>query len=322
MAQIKQDAFAEAGGFLRRHLEYNLPEVLTRRYSSLPFANGRYVRLMTDLPLGASSVIQETVDTYGDAAVTAGAATDVPLAHAGVGEDKYKVIQLSSAFQYSWNELLSAQQASRNGYHSGDLTNYRMFSARRAIAEKLNQVVAYGSPGLDVPGFYSNSHIPQRNESTDFINDSSVTAQEIADFLISEADDIADESQLTERPNVVLVPVALHTQLTTKSVSGTDTTIKEYVLKNSPYIEAIEPVTECKAAQLEQFGVTASGNGRDRVIFYPLNEEVVQGRITEAQQLPETQHDQMFKVVLVQFTAGCWFNYPKAARYVDIPTKS
>ena len=33
MAQIKQDAFAEAGGFLRRHLEYNLPEVLTRRYS-------------------------------------------------------------------------------------------------------------------------------------------------------------------------------------------------------------------------------------------------------------------------------------------------
>jgi hypothetical protein len=193
------------------------------------------------------------------------------------------------------------------------LSDKKAFAARRAIAEKMNKIAAFGAAKYDCTGFLNNPDVPVDNSSFD---PDAATADEFVEWFIDEIISVESSTELTESPTTALVTPELHGTMLKKRLSGTDMNVKQYILENTDLVD-IRKVTELKSATLEANGVQAGGTNKDRVLLYPLDPEIVERHIEMTKPLPEEYRNAKYITPMYACTSPVIWNFPKAARAID-----
>ncbi|MGL6341850.1 MAG: major capsid family protein [Waterburya sp.] len=307
---FRNDAIGQAGVFLSRQLEQRLPKIYEKRYPALKFSNGTLLPSAAELEAGADSVVEEIMETIGEAGeASADQIDDIPLADAGITEFKYPVMVKPIAIRYSVRELQASIKGNRN------IRGMRELAARRAIEESANKIAAYGDKKTGAVGLLNDLNVPVNNSSFDPYT---ATQDQLIDFLTGEVSKVIVSSKLTEEPNTMLVPVKLHELITNKRIPDSPLTVKKFILENNPYITDIVPCNEVAAAELEANGVETAGTNKDSILIYPRNPEVVQ-RLFEPLATMEPQLRGMnFVVIMYYATTGAIWHYPGSAIRVKV----
>jgi hypothetical protein len=298
-----------AGVHLKRFLEQRLPAVLEKRYRNLNFENGSIIPTIPDLQAGAATLVQEQMEVVGEAAIGADEAFDIPLSDIGAEEVSYKIIAVFSGFHFTFRQM---QAADRSGV---PLSDKKAFAARRAIAEKMNQIAAFGTSKYDLTGFLNNVDVPVNNSS---FNPYAATGDELAEWIIDECIAIEDSTELTEMPNTLLVTPLLHGEMVKKRMSDSDTTVEQFVLKSTG-LASIRKLTELKSATLEANGVQAASTNKDRMVLYPLDSEILERHIEPTAPMPQEYRGGKYITPMYACTSPVIWNFPKAGRYIDYP---
>ena len=306
--------------FLTQYLEYKLPVVLRKRFSSLYFDDGTYCPQVADIPVGAETISVEVIQHYGQAAIMTGAAQDAPMSEVTVDKDVYRIAHIFGAFSVTDPELRSAEMASSNGQLTTNFADERLVAMRRMIAVKSHQLCAYGSAKHDIFGILNHPEVPLSNTSTYKLYAGNATAKNIIDFIANEYYTGWSSTNYVELPNALYIPPDLFKLLNTTFRSDTTgDTLMDVAKKVMPSIRVIAQMPELASAELEANGVHAGSTGKDRLVFLNLSSENVVRHFAPMYVMPPVQEGMRYNTYAYQSVSSVQFDYPKTARYADFP---
>lgn len=198
---------------------------------------------------GAETITYQSFDSVGLMKIIANYADDLPRSDIFGKENTSKVKSLGGSYGYSVQEIRAAQMANRN------LNNRKANAVRRANEQAVNRIAWFGDADTGLLGMLTQPNVPAATVQTGatsgnvrWIGATVKTPAEIVQDLNDLCNDPIDASNGVEIPDTVLLPIAQFTKIsTTRMESGTDTTIKEFFMKNNPQITTLEWVNELKA---------------------------------------------------------------------------
>jgi hypothetical protein len=128
------------------------------------------------------------------------------------------------------------------------------------------------------------------------------TTDEILKDLNDAVHGIVDLTNGAESPDTVVLPIAQYTKIaTTRADSGTDTTVLQYFLQNSPFINSVEWANELKGAF----------NGEDGFIVYRRDPETMTMEMPSMlEMLPVQERGLEYIVPCHSRVAGTLIYYP------------
>lgn len=317
------------GEYLHRSLQQKLPKVLMQRRKKLLFENGVLIPTHTDLKPGAKEVVQDQIEEYGEAKLMSSEASDIPLVEITASENNYRVFKAMAGFGYSYDEEAAAAMARANNVRY-DVRTIKMTTAARVIAERLNNLAAYGSTAVGVTGLVNNANVTLTDSSFDPY-DANSTAEDIADFILEEVTEIAVASNNVEDPTDLLVSTRFWGLCRRLTMKDSAVTVLDFIrerLEDSDVpngIKNIYPRPELLSEKLEAAGVQSSGTNKDRFVLYPRDEVVLERHIRITEMLP-FDFTEVRNGRRIYPMRGCStetiINYPGAIRYVDSPKKA
>jgi hypothetical protein len=206
------------------------------------------IPVSTEAGAGAETISYEQYDITGIAKIIANYADDLPRADVKGKEFFAPVKSIGNSYGYSLQEIRAAQMAGKS------LEQRKSNAAARAQREKWNRIAFNGDSATGLPGWLTNANVPaspvaEGGGAGDPTEWEDKTPTEILKDLNDAVNGIIDLTNGAEQPNTVVLPIKQYTQIaTTRQDSGTDTTILEYFLRNSPTITAVEWANELKGA--------------------------------------------------------------------------
>jgi hypothetical protein len=205
------------------------------------------IPVSTEAGPGAETISYEQYDITGIAKIIANYADDLPRADVKGKEFFAPVKSIGNSYGYSLQEIRAAAQG--NGK---PLQQRKANAAAEAQRKKWNDIAFFGDAATGIPGWLTNTNVPASpvvdgaSEDTEW---DTKTPREILKDLNDAVNGIIDLTNGAEEPNTVVMPIAQHTLIaTTPMDTGTDTTILEYFLRNSPTVTAVERANELKGA--------------------------------------------------------------------------
>ena len=230
--------------FFERELEFKKAQ--TYDVVRAPLKAFELIPVSTEAGPGAEVISYEQYDMTGIAKIVANYADDLPRADVKGKEFFAQVRSVGNSFGYSLQEIRAAQLAGKS------LEQRKSNAAARSQREKWNDIAFNGDAEYNLQGWLSNTNVPtspvDAGASTDTEWDTK-TPSEILKDLNDAVNGVVDLTNGAEQPNTVVLPIAQYTQIsTTRADSGTDTTILEYFLQNSPFIDSVEWANELKGA--------------------------------------------------------------------------
>jgi hypothetical protein len=84
-------------------------------------------------------------------------------------------------------------------------------------------------------------------------------------------------------------------------------------------LRGIVGINECRADQLEVYGVKAAGTNDDRVVFVPMNPDAAERKFYPMQTLEPQLVGMSYKTYMYMGTSEPIIHYPGSMLYVDIP---
>lgn len=306
--------------FLTRYLEWKLPEVLRKRHPELYFDNGALCPQVGDLPSGAQFISVETIRHYGQAALMAGVAQDIPVTEITVGQEAYRAVCVVGKVEFGDPEVRAAKFAETNGQLVTDFQEERLFALRRMIDVKAHELCAFGSAANTLTGFLNHPEVPKSDTSSYKMYAPNATAKAIIDFITAEIHALWTETNFVESPNALLVPPKLWQVITSIYRSDqTDTTIKDALMQINPSLQQIIPVRELASSVLEANGVHAPSTGKDRMMIYNLSPDNVKRHFNPLYIMPPQLDGMKHQIIGYKGVSSVRYSYPKTARYVDFP---
>lgn len=271
------------GIYQSRLLEKRVRQVLRARRRMLPFFGADLIPTSADLQPGTRELVQDKVLEFGEAALMAQDADDVPLVEINAREDRYRVVMPVAGYPVKFGEVLADNVARANGIQYNP-TDVRSSAVIRAIEEKCNKFTAVGDSTLSMTGVLNDANVTPVNSSFDAF-DAATTADEIADWFLTLVGDIFKNSNNVEYPNTALISTPLHELMTRRRMPDSSETILSYIVKTQQArssiiagqrLENIVPLVECGSTYLEANGVESGGTNKDRIVLYPMDQEVVE----------------------------------------------
>lgn len=254
--------------FIDRALDHIMTEVFN---TELPPLKGKlYVPIRSTTPPGAKTVTYRQYTRAGLAQWITDYGHDLPTVSFWVKEFTTSIHKIGDQYMYTIEDLLASMMASANGQP----VNVDMELAAAAligIEQKLDRAARVGtadgeSPDLGLVGLLNLPNatiftVPAGSSGGQAF--SGKTPDEIANDLFAIASAQVETTFEVEAPNSILLPLAQHGLVVQRRMGdGSDTTIKDFVLKNSPWITAIDPWSFLKNA-----GTSTS----DRMVCYNRN---------------------------------------------------
>jgi len=195
---------------------------------------------------GAETITYQSYDITGIAKIIANYADDLPRADVKGKEFVARIRSIGNSFGYSLQELRAASFAGK------PLEARKAAAAARAQRELWNRIAFFGDEEYGLPGWLTNANVPsaavEAGASTDTEWDTK-TPDEILKDLNDAVNGIVDLTNGAEQPDTVVLPIAQYTKIATmRADSGTDTTVLQYFLQNSPFITSVEWANELKGA--------------------------------------------------------------------------
>lgn len=309
LAQIRADEGATA--FFDRELEHR--KARTYDVIRAPLKAFELIPVDSSAGPGAESITYEQYDSVGVAKVIANYATDLPRADVKGREFTARVKSVGNSYGYSLQEIRAAMMAGK------PLEQRKANAAARAQREKWNRIAFYGDAVNNLQGWLTNGNIPAEDVAADGNEGDASASTEWADKTPTQivrdmnalANGIFDRTNGVEQPNTLVLPINQYTMIaTTRMDSGTDTTILEFFLKNSPFITSVEWAAELSAAQLAANGLDSVFNG-DIMIAYRRDPDALTLEMPQMfEQLPVQERGLEFVVPCHSRIAGVIVYYP------------
>lgn len=259
---------------------------------------------------GVTSITYQSFDMTGKAKIINGGAKDLPRADAGGREITNPVRELGIAYGWNVKEIAASARAGRS------IDRQRSNAANRAIEEAVNDIAFNGNVEHGLPGFLSNPDIPI-GPATDIGGGvtewSSKTPVQIYEDCTALLKSIFINSKMAERPDTLLLPPTQWSILIeTRMADGTDTTIAQFLVKNSPYLNSLDdiiPVNELAGA---------GTGGVDIMVAYTRRPDKLQLEIpAEMQYLPAQEQGLEMVVPGWLSICGVVIYYPLSASIIE-----
>ena len=266
---------------------------------------------------GAESIVYEQYDSTGIAKIIANYADDLPRANVKGKEFTARVKSVGNSYGYSLQEVRAAQMAGK------PLVQRQADAAARAQRELWNRIAFYGDAEYGIPGFLTNTNIPDSSAPGDGAGSGTTFASKVGtpDLIIRDLNNLANtivtSTNGAEQPDTIVLPVAQYALLSSTPRSSTsDTTILDYFLANNPFINSVEWANELTAAQMAANGVTRFTG--DVCFAYRRSPDVLTLEMPQMfEQLPVQERNLEYVVPCHSRIAGVLVYYPLACRLLD-----
>lgn len=254
---------------------------------------------------GAESIVYEQYDITGLAKIIANYADDLPRADAKGKEVVAKIRSVGNSYGYNIQEIRAAMFAGK------PLEQRKANAAARAQREIWNRIAFNGDTEHGLQGWLTNPNIPVASVAADGNENGGVgstlfehkTPQQIIRDLNEVVNGIFERTNGAERPTTLALPIKQWTQIsTTRMDSGTDTTILQFFLNNSPFITSVEWANELKGA---------GTGGVDIMIAYDRSPDKITLEMPQGfEQFPVQERGLEFVVPCHSRIAGVLIYYP------------
>ena len=199
-----------------------------------------------DAGAGAETISYQQFDETGISKIIANYADDLPRADVKGKEFFAKVRSIGNSYGYSLQEIRAAQFAGR------PLEQRKASAAARAQREQWNRIAFYGDATHGLQGWIGAANVPSAAVVAGAATTTTwatKTPAEILKDLNDAANGIVDLTNGAEIPDTLVLPIKQYTQIATLNAgTGTDTTVLQYFLANSPFIKTVEWANELKGA--------------------------------------------------------------------------
>lgn len=253
---------------------------------------------------GITSITYRTYDMAGAAKIINAYADDLPRADVAGKETTIPVRSVGISYGYNLDEIQASQLT------GAALDQRRANAARRSNEQVVNDVAFFGDNESGLPGLFSNPNIPtgavvNPGSGTEWVNK---TPDEILFDVNDLFADIFETTKMVEQGNTLLMPPAQWSYImSTPRSSNSDTTIAQYLVQNSPYLNSLDdliPVNECSAANNPLLST-------DAMVAYDRNPDKLQLEIpVELEMLPVQQKNLEFVVPGRSRLGGLNIYYP------------
>lgn len=270
---------------------------------------------------GAESYVWRQFDKRGQAKIVQNYADDFPNAEVIGKEFQTRLVSLGASYQYTLQDLRAASMAGM------PLETRKAETARRVMENLVEQIAAVGMNGafgadptetgdnIPIYGLCNFPNIGVNTTTHNWTNGSTTVAQILADVNALQAS-IFNTSLGVHTPDTLVLPTTVYSYLATtpRSPTFTDDTILQYMLKQSPWLKAIEYWPWLDTAGKLQDTTTAG----PRCILYERSPEILQMVVPqEFEQLPPQMINMAFKIPCHMRFGGVTIRYPKAVAYLD-----
>lgn len=215
--------------FLARQLEVIKAKVYDVKYPALKAKS--FFPVSAEDP-GAETITYRMLDAFGMAKIIANYAKDFPRVDVFSTEHTVKVKSVGSSYDYSIQDLRRSSLAGR------DLESDRAKAARRMIETTIDDIVAIGIPSAGTFGVLNHPNIGATAAVGAW---GAATPDAIIADVNNAVQAIITATKSVYAPDTLLLPPSAFTKLSSTPRSATsDTTILQWIMKNSPYIRNID----------------------------------------------------------------------------------
>lgn len=290
--------------FFNRELEYIKSKSYDTKQRMLKAA--QLIPVSTEAGPGAREITFRRYTMRGTAKIISDYAKDIPRADIYGEEETVKVKHIASSYGYSIFEIQESRRVNKR------LDVRRAQAANRAVDEKMDRLVWFGSTKhniqgfLDYPGILEYTTPNGAGGNPEF--DTKTSAEILADMnaMISTP---VETTNGVERPNTLLLPIAQYELVATlRNSDASDLTVLEYFKRNRPGV-MVEPLDVLKGA-----GV----GGSDRMMAYVRDpEHLTQEMPVPRQQEAPQQNGLEVEVIVWGDHAGVIVYYPLSVIFAD-----
>lgn len=265
------------------------------------------IPVSTEAGPGAESIVYEQYDSTGIAKLIANYADDLPRADVKGKEFFAPIKSIGNSYGYSLQEIRAAQMAGKS------LEQRKANAAVRAQREKWNRIAFFGDADTGLPGWLSNANVPNSAVaagagSGDPTEWADKTPAEILKDMNDAVNGIVDLTNGAESPNTIVLPIAQYTLIaTTNAGTGTDTTILEYFLRNSPFITDVQWANELKGA--------FTGDADGFIVYDRSPDKMTFEMPQDFEQLPVQERGLEFVIPCHSRVGGTIIYYPLSQRF-------
>lgn len=295
---------ADESIFFLRQLEFLKSRSYDVKYATLKIRD--LVPLSFEAGPGAESITYEQFDQVGIAKIVSNYATDFPRADVKGKEFTSIVKSLGSSYGYNVQEVRSANFAGK------PLVQRKADSARRAVAQKENDIGFFGDSVANLGGWLTNPNIPDvALTNGDWLG--TATPDQVVADLNNLAHTVVDQSLGVEAAQTLLLPIKYLTFLAATPRSSTsDTTILNFFLGNNGFITDVDWVNELDASR-------SKGNlAKDTAIVYDRNPNAFTYEIPqEFETFPPQEKGMEFVVHVHERVGGVIIYYPLSQAKTD-----
>jgi hypothetical protein len=304
MVHALNTGFLDANGavFFQRQLEYIKARSYDVKYAELKAR--QLFPVSNDGGPGVALITYRTYDQVGAAKIINAYANDLPRADVAGKETTIPVRSVGISYGYNIDEIQASELTGMG------LDQRRANAATKSIEQVINDVAFFGDAISGLAGLFDNPNIP----TGAVVNPGSGTAWTVKspDEIIFDINDlfadIFETTKMVERGNTLMVPPAQWSYIaSTPRASNSDTTILQYIIQNSPYLNSTEdiiPVNECNAVDNDVLSV-------DAMVAYDRSPDKLQLEIpVELEYLPVQQKNLEFVVPGRSRLGGLNIYYP------------
>lgn len=308
---ISQNLDANESAFFARELETIKAKTYDIKYPALKATS--LIPVSGDAGTGAESITYQQFDQVGIMKIISNYADDLPRSDVFGVEFTSKVKSLGGSYGYNVQEVRNAAMAGR------PLSARKASSVRKANDLRVNNIAWFGNEKAGLLGLLNQPNIPAAVASTGatttkipWVAAAPADEKNPVEILKDLNDTVTSIEEVTkgvEVPDTILLPIAQNRKIsTTRMADGTDTTIKEYFLKNTPEIKQIEWVNELKDVNPLPSG---DGGTKDVMIAYSKNPDNLTLEIPQPfEQFPAQERNLEFVVPAHSRIGGVIVYYP------------
>jgi hypothetical protein len=307
---ITQNLDDNESAFFARELEHIKSQTFDVKYPALKAM--QMIPVAIDAGPGAKTITYQQFNQSGIMKIIANYADDLPRSDVFGKEFTSKVKSLGGSYGYNVQEIREAQMAGLS------LNARKATSVRKANDQAVNRIGWFGDASSGLLGFLNQPNVPAAvvpagvtTTNVPWIGASPKNPSEILQDMNDAVTRIIDLTLGVEVPNTMLLPVAQNRKIsTTRLDSGTDTTIKEFFMKNNPEIQMIDFVNELKNVSPAPSGGAAP---TDVMITYDRSPEVLTLELPQPfEQFPAQERNLEFVIPAHSRIGGVIVYYPLA----------
>jgi len=296
--------------FMESQVAYIERQAYRVRYPSIQYPT--LVPITSEAPDWINTITHYSMDMTGSADFISAQADDFPLADASKQQFNVQVEMLGAAYQYNTEEMMQAQMTGMN------LSAERAIAARRAVEEKIDDLVLNGYSALKWDSLINSSLVPKSDAAATGSGSLRTWKSKTADQVLGEINELLErvhvDSLTVEMADTILMPWTLIHDISTRRISeGVDNTILSFLRQNNVYTATTGRPLRIRPLR----GLESQSNGR--IIAYRFDPEILRFHLPMPFRFlePMRKSAMTWQVQGVFRTGGLEIRLPNAMRYLD-----